>query len=69
MRHVVAALITFGILALIGMFLRWGANTENYWVFAVVIAGSLILAVLVANDEDRQDARERWHRLTSFFRQ
>jgi hypothetical protein len=69
MCRLVAGLISFVVLGLLGWLMRVAVQAGHYWVFPLVIVGAIVLAVIVADEEDRRDARERWHRLTSYFRQ
>lgn len=69
MQKLITAAITISILVLCGFVLRWGITSGNYWVFAVMILGGIGLAILVADAEDKRDAKERWQKLTAFFRQ
>ena len=69
MQKLIAALLTFAALAAIGYILKQEVEAGNYWIFAIVLSLGLVLGILVADDEDKADARRRWTKLTSRFRQ
>lgn len=68
MQKLIAALLTFAALSAIGYILRQEVEAGNYWIIAIVLSLGLALGILVADDEDKADARQRWAKLTSYFR-